>query len=45
MINGRTGEVQGERPYSTIKIILTVLAIIAIGVGIYFGVRYYNQNQ
>lgn len=45
MINGRTGEVQGERPYSTIKIILTVLAGIAIGVGIYFGLRYYNQHQ
>ncbi len=45
MINGRTGEVQGERPYSTIKIILTVLAVIAVGIGIYFGVRYYNQNH
>lgn len=45
MINGRTGEVQGERPYSTVKIILTVLAVIAIGVGIYFGVRYYNQHH
>ena len=44
MINGRTGEVQGERPYSTIKIVLAVLAVIAIGVGIYFGAQYYHQN-
>lgn len=45
MINGRTGEVQGKRPYSWIKITLTILAGIAIGVGIYFAIRYYNQNQ
>ncbi len=44
MINGRTGEVQGERPYSTIKIVLAVLGVIAIGVGIYFGIQYYNQT-
>ena len=30
LINGQTGEVQGERPYSTIKIILAVLAVIAV---------------
>jgi hypothetical protein len=36
MINARTGEVQGERPYSTIKIVLFSLAIIAIGVGIWY---------
>ncbi len=36
MINGRTGEVRGERPYSWIKIILTILAVIGIGVGIYY---------
>ena len=45
MINGRTGEVQGERPYSVIKIVLTVLAVIAIGVGIYFAVDYYNNSE
>ena len=45
MINGRTGEVQGERPYSTIKIVLAVLGVIAIGVGIYFGIQYYNQTH
>lgn len=43
MINGRTGEVQGERPYSAIKIVLAILAVIAIGIGIYFGIQQYNQ--
>lgn len=44
MINGRTGEVQGERPYSTVKIVLTVLASIVVLVGAYFAIRYYNQK-
>lgn len=30
LINGRTGEVQGERPYSWIKITLAVLAAAAV---------------
>jgi predicted RNA-binding Zn-ribbon protein involved in translation (DUF1610 family) len=30
MVNGRTGEVQGERPYSAFKIALTVIAGIAV---------------
>lgn len=30
IINGRTGKVQGQRPYSAIKIVLAVLAAIAI---------------
>lgn len=30
IINGRTGAVQGERPYSWIKITLTVLAVVAV---------------
>jgi LSD1 subclass zinc finger protein len=42
MINGRTGEVQGERPYSWIKITLTVLSVLAvIAACIYF----YNQYK
>jgi hypothetical protein len=34
LINGQTGEVQGERPYSAIKIILAVLLVIAVIVGV-----------
>ena len=30
MVNGRTGEVQGERPYSWIKITFAVLLAIAV---------------
>ena len=30
VVNGRTGEVQGERPYSVWKILLLVLAIVAL---------------
>lgn len=35
LVNGRTGEVQGERPYSAVKIALAILgglAIIAVGI-------------
>jgi len=44
MINGRTGEVQGERPYSTIKIVLTVLGGIALIVAGYFTWKYLQDN-
>jgi hypothetical protein len=30
MVNGHTGEVTGQRPYSTTKIISAVLAVIAV---------------
>ncbi len=30
LVNGQTGEVQGERPYSAMKIIMFILAIIAV---------------
>lgn len=36
LINGRTGEVQGERPWGVMKIILTVLLLGAIIAGIVF---------
>jgi hypothetical protein len=36
MINGRTGEVQGERPYSVIKIVMAVVAGLAVIAGGYF---------
>ena len=42
MINGRTGEVQGERPYSWIKITLAILFVIALGVGGYFLYQHYK---
>ncbi|MBS1651557.1 MAG: hypothetical protein JSU07_06055 [Bacteroidetes bacterium] len=35
-INARTGEVQGERPYSALKIALLVLGIIAAGLLIWY---------
>ncbi|MEM8586422.1 MAG: primosomal protein N' (replication factor Y) - superfamily II helicase [Pseudomonadota bacterium] len=37
LVNGRTGEVQGERPWSWIKIGAAVLAGLAIAAAIYFG--------
>lgn len=41
MINGRTGEVQGERPYSFWKIFFTVTGALAvIGGGIYLYMKY-----
>jgi len=36
VINGRTGEVQGERPYSWWKISFTVIAAILLAGGIYY---------
>ncbi len=42
MINARTGEVQGERPYCWIKITLAVLAVLLIVGGIIFAIKYYN---
>lgn len=40
MINARTGEVQGDRPYSWIKITLAVLVVVAVGLVIY----YFNRD-
>ena len=39
MINGRTGEVQGERPYSWIKITLAILTGLAAILAIYLATR------
>ncbi|MCC5945930.1 MAG: hypothetical protein JJT94_13445 [Bernardetiaceae bacterium] len=36
LINGRTGKVQGERPYSAIKIALAVIAVLAIIFALYY---------
>jgi LSD1 subclass zinc finger protein len=43
MINGRTGEVQGERPWSWIKITLAILGVSAVITAFYFGYHYYYQ--
>jgi LSD1 subclass zinc finger protein len=44
-VNARTGEVQGERPWSALKITLLVLTIVAlIGGGIYFYKRYKDKK-
>jgi len=43
LVNGRTGEVQGERPYSWIKITLAVLAGIIIIGGAIWLINYYNK--
>jgi hypothetical protein len=34
LVNARTGEVQGERPYSVVKIVLLILAILLVIIGI-----------
>jgi len=45
LINGRTGEVQGERPYSWIKITFAVLSAAAIILVIYFLLRDQPPSQ
>lgn len=42
LINGQTGEVQGERPWSRIKITLAVLLALAVGGGIYWLLQVYG---
>jgi len=36
MVNARTGEVQGERPWSKLKIALTAIGVIVLAAAIYF---------
>ncbi len=43
MVNARTGEVQGERPYSWIKITLFILMLLAIIAGVVFAVQYFGK--
>ncbi len=45
MVNARTGEVQGERPWSWIKITLSVLTVISLIVGGYFTYEHFHQLQ
>lgn len=42
LINGQTGKVQGERPWSWIKITLAVLLALAVFGGIYWFANYYQ---
>lgn len=44
LINARTGEVQGERPYSALKIILAILGVVAVAALVYFLVTYFGQD-
>jgi len=39
MINGQTGEVQGEAPVSALKVILLILAVLAVATAIYYFVN------
>ena len=43
LINGRTGEVQGERPWSVWKIIFFSLSIAAVVTGIVILINYLNK--
>lgn len=43
LINARTNEVQGQRPYCWIKITLAVIAVIAVIVLIYYFSAYYER--
>ncbi|MBS1637505.1 MAG: hypothetical protein JST26_16440 [Bacteroidetes bacterium] len=46
MINARTGEVQGERPYSAIKITLFILMILAVvGVILFFVMQHKKASH
>ncbi len=44
LVNGRTGEVQGQRPYSWIKITLAAIGVAIIVAAIVFLIKY-NQSQ
>jgi hypothetical protein len=44
LVNGRTGEVQGERPYSGWKIFFFVLLCLAVVAGIVLGIMAANGN-
>jgi hypothetical protein len=43
LVNGRTGEVQGERPYSTLKIVFFILMLIAVIAGIVMLVMHFKK--
>jgi hypothetical protein len=45
LVNARTGEVQGDRPYSWIKITLAVIAGIILAAGIFLLVQQAHGGQ
>lgn len=45
VVNARTGEVQGERPYSWIKITLAVIASLMLIAAIVIAIQYYQNTQ
>jgi hypothetical protein len=44
LVNARTGEVQGERPYSVWKIIFFSLAVIAVIAGAVLLINYFGNK-
>ncbi len=42
LVNGRSGKVQGDRPWCWWKILLAILGTIAVCVGIYYLIQYLN---
>jgi DNA-directed RNA polymerase subunit RPC12/RpoP len=40
VINGRNGKIEGERPYSPVKIILVILVVVSF----FLGIAYYMNN-
>jgi LSD1 subclass zinc finger protein len=44
VVNARTGEVQGPRPYSWIKITLTILLVVTAIIAIVMAVQYYGDQ-
>lgn len=44
-INGETGKVSGDRPYSIPKIIAFAVMLIILAVGIFYGIEYYENGS
>ncbi|MCB2117440.1 MAG: primosomal protein N' (replication factor Y) - superfamily II helicase [Rhodobacteraceae bacterium] len=44
VVNGQTGQVKGERPWSAVKIALAVIAGLILGAALVYGVRYAEQH-
>jgi len=44
LVNGRTGEVQGQRPYSWVKIALTVLGTAIVIAGVVMLIQYFKAD-